>query len=135
MLTGEGSEQERRRAVGLVDLQNKWLTKHTTVAQVKEVFAMEQFFNTLSLEKRAWVRDKKPTTCVEAGELADEYELARSQEMQEKSNQSQMKKQGAQRKWCGYCKTTSHAKEECRKLQARSKKETQSSSASKEASR
>ena len=57
-----------------------------TLVQVKEVFAMEQFFNTLSLGKRAWVRDKKPTTCVEAGELADEYELARSQEMQEKSN-------------------------------------------------
>ena len=54
--------------------------------------------------------------------------------MQEKSNQPQMKKQGAQRKWCGYCKTTSHAKEECCKLQARSKKETQSSSASEEAS-
>ena len=59
------------------------------------------------------MHDKKPTSCVEAWDLADEYELARNQEIQEKSNQPQLKKQavpGAQRKWYGYCKTTSHEK-------------------------
>ena len=37
--------------------------------------ALEQFLNTLPLEKWAWVLDKKPNSCVAAGELADEYEL------------------------------------------------------------
>ena len=31
------------------------------------------------MEKRAWVSDKKPMMCVQAGELADECELARNQ--------------------------------------------------------
>ena len=68
---------------------------------VKETVAMEQFLNTLFLEKRAWVRDKKPDICIIAGELADEYELARNVEFQEKSQDPQVKKPPTNppRKW------------------------------------
>ena len=41
----------------------------------KEQTALEKFLSTLTLEKWAWVRDKKPSTCIAAGELADKYEL------------------------------------------------------------
>ena len=35
---------------------------------------MEQLFNTLSANKRLWVMERKPKTCIQAGELVDEYE-------------------------------------------------------------
>ena len=81
---------------------------------------MEQFLNTLPLEKRAWVSERKPTTCVQAGELADEYELVKSQESQDPSKAGDIlpRKQVLEtpKKWCGYCKTAGHVKGDCRKL-------------------
>ena len=35
---------------------------------------LEQFLKTLPLEERLWVQEKKPETCIQAGELVDEYE-------------------------------------------------------------
>ena len=65
----------------LMDLQRKWLKEHaTTVEQMQEAVGLEQFLNSLPAEKRVWVYEKKPKTCVEAGELADEYEQVRKQE-------------------------------------------------------
>ena len=34
---------------------------------------LEQFYDTLPMDVRTWVQDKKPNTCQKAGELADEY--------------------------------------------------------------
>ena len=45
-----------------------------------EAIGLEQFLNTLPIEKRVWMYDNKPKTCVEAGELADEYEQVCKQE-------------------------------------------------------
>ena len=114
-------ETNRELAVRLLDLQDKWLKKHTTVDAIKQQVALEQFLSTLALEKRAWVRDKKPDTCIAAGELADEYELARKVESQEKPSDQPTKKQasGTQKKWCSYCKISGHIKDDCRKLQAK----------------
>ena len=68
-------ETNREYAVKLMDLQRKWLKEHTTtVEQMQEAIGLEQFLNSLPTEKRVWVYEKKPKTCVEAGELADEYE-------------------------------------------------------------
>ena len=65
----------------LMDLQRKWLKEHaTSVEQVQEAIGLEQFLNLLPMEKRAWVYEKKPKTCVEVGELADQYEQVRKQE-------------------------------------------------------
>ena len=38
-----------------------------------ELICLEQFYETLPVEIKTWVRDKKPETCQQAGELADEY--------------------------------------------------------------
>lgn len=83
--TWRTGETNRELALRLMDLQNKWLKSHLTVEAIREAIGIEQFLNTLPLEKRAWVSERKPTTCVKAGELADEYELARSQEAQDKA--------------------------------------------------
>ena len=105
----------------LLDLQNKWLKKHTMVDAIKEQVALEQFLSTLALEKRAWARDKIPDTCMAAGELADEYELAWKLESQEKLGDPPTKKLalGTPKKWCSYCKISGHTKDDCRKLHAK----------------
>ena len=78
--TRGAGETNREYAVKLMDLQRKWLKEHTTtVGQMQEAVRLEQFLNSLPTEKRVWVYEKKPKTCVEAGELADEYEQVRKQ--------------------------------------------------------
>ena len=73
--TRGAGETNREYAAKLMDLQRKWLKEHTTsVEQMQEVIGLEQFLNSLPMEKRVWVYEKKPKTFVEAGELADEYE-------------------------------------------------------------
>ena len=67
----------------LIDLQRKWLKEHSaSVEQVQEAIGLEQFLNTLQVEKRVWVYEKKPKlkTCIQAGELADEYDQVRKQD-------------------------------------------------------
>ena len=122
-------ETNRELAVRLLDLQNKWLKKYTTADAIKEQVALEQFISTLALEKRAWLRDKKPDTCIAAGELADEYELARKLESQEKLSEKKLKKSssGTPRKWCSYCRVSGHTKDDCSKLHIKNEKESQPS--------
>ena len=53
---------------------------------VREVAVKEQFMNSLPTDKRLWVLEKKPKSCIEAGELmADEYEQVRRPEGQPES--------------------------------------------------
>ena len=123
--TWRTGETNRELALRLMDLQNKWLKSHSTVEAIREAIGIEQFLNTLPLEKRAWVSERKPTTCVKAGELADEYELARSQEAQDKAGNCSPGKQPlfTPKKWCSYCKTPGHIKSECCKLMLKKEKE------------
>ena len=51
-------ETNQELAVRLLDLQKKWFQKCDTMEAVMEPVAMEQFLNSLPMEKRAWVRDK-----------------------------------------------------------------------------
>ena len=76
----KGRQIARYLHVRIMDLQMKWLKNCTTVEDVQEVLGIEQFLNTLKPEKKLWVMEHKPETCLKAGELADEYELARQQE-------------------------------------------------------
>ena len=94
--------------------------------EIKEVIGIEQFLNSLPSEKRVWVSEKKPRTCIQAGELADEYELARTQDSQGDSVDTIPRRQApvaSTKKWCSYCKTPGHIKGECRKLTAKREKE------------
>ena len=118
----QDGETNRELAVRLLDLQSKWLKKYTTAEAVKEQVALEQFLSILPIEKRAWVKDKKPNTCVMAGELADEYEEARRDSSGEPTDRNKKRTEGVTaRKWCSYCRLSNHTREECRKLAKKAK--------------
>ena len=82
-------ETNREYAVKLMDLQKKWLKEYTTLEGILEAVGLEQFLNSLPIEKRIWAHERKPKTCVEAGELVDQYEQVCRQdprvELQQKS--------------------------------------------------
>ena len=78
--TRGNDETNREYTVKLMDLQRKWLKEYVTLEAVQEAVGLEQFLNSLTMEQRVWVYEKKPKTCVEAGELADEYEQVRKQQ-------------------------------------------------------
>ena len=101
-----------------MDLQDKWLKTPSSMREIKEVIGIEKFLTTLPLKKRAWVKERKPETCVKAGELADEYELARNLESQDRAADILPRKPPSvtPKKWCSYCKTAGHVKGECSKL-------------------
>ena len=66
------------------DLVNKWLKDISTVEQIKDAVVLEQFLNCLSSPIRVWIKIRKPKSCLEAGQLADNYTEARKQVKEEK---------------------------------------------------
>ena len=73
----KSDESHRELVVRLQDLRQKWMQKYSTVEQIGDVIVMEQFLNSLTPDLRVWIRERKPETTSEAGELADQYEQAR----------------------------------------------------------
>ena len=67
-------ETNRELAVRIGEFQAKWMRECHTVEEMTEVICLEQFLNTVPRDVRVWVSEKKPKTCLQAGELADEYE-------------------------------------------------------------
>ena len=49
--TCKDGETNRELTLRLMDMQNKWLKKCSTVAEMQEVIGIEQFLNTLPMEK------------------------------------------------------------------------------------
>ncbi|KAL5516789.1 hypothetical protein EMCRGX_G002202 [Ephydatia muelleri] len=72
-------ESHRDLSIRLGDLANKWLRGVNTVELVKEAIIQEQLLNTLIPTVRVWVKERKPKTALEAGQLADDYTEARRQ--------------------------------------------------------
>jgi predicted aspartyl protease len=105
----KNGETNRELAVRLMDCQGKWLRECKSMEEVMEAIGREQFLNCLSTEKRLWVLERKPKTCIEAGELADEYEQVQKQE--ERSPPTPIK--------CHYCGRVGHEKD-CRKKKSNS---------------
>ena len=80
--------------------------------EIQELIGMEQFLNTLPANKRLWVMERKPKTCIQAGELVDEYEHARREESQRypenvKGTRSEQK--------CSFCGKAGHSEDVCYK--------------------
>eukprot|EP00731_Ephydatia_muelleri_P039306 Em1361g2a len=65
-------ETNREFSVRLMDLLQKWTKGKTSVDEIQQVIGMEQFLNSLPLEKRLWLVERKPGSCIAAGELVDE---------------------------------------------------------------
>eukprot|EP00731_Ephydatia_muelleri_P025636 Em0017g719a len=76
-------ESHRDVSIRLGDQANKWLKGLTTVEQVKEAIVLEQLLYTLGPSVRVWVKERKPKTALEAGQLPDDYSEARKQTAKE----------------------------------------------------
>ena len=120
-------ETNRELAVRLMEWQAKWLKECQTVEDVLNAVGKEQFLNTLPTDKKLWVLERKPETCVKAGELADEYEQARWPEMESlASSTSKPNRVGSREchtskpnrvgsRECHYCGKSGHTEEDCYK--------------------
>ena len=81
----EREESYGELAIRLRDLFCKWAQPNkSTVEEVTELMAMEQLVANMPLELQVWVRERKPKTVKETGEIADDYVLARKGTVQEK---------------------------------------------------
>ena len=56
----------------ITDLTEKWLKSRDTREKVIDTIVKEQFINILPEETKVWVKERKPTTSVEAGKLAED---------------------------------------------------------------
>ena len=63
--------------IKMQDLQKKWMRDCTSLEEVFEMLVMEQLINTMPSDLRVWIRERKPKSTLEAGELADQYMQAR----------------------------------------------------------
>ena len=71
-------ESYRELATRVRELTQKWLAEYKTIDEVVEAVATEQLLEVLSEDVRVYVREHKPKTCTDAGELAEDYLQARS---------------------------------------------------------
>eukprot|EP00731_Ephydatia_muelleri_P002993 Em0001g2993a len=109
-------ETNREFSVRLMDLLQKWMKGKTSVDEIQQVIGMEQFLNSLPLEKRLWLVERKPGSCVAAGELVDEFEQTRRSVAEGKlpagSEYPTSVKKAVQ---CAYCDKSDHVEEDCRR--------------------
>ena len=73
-------ETHQELAVRVQDLTRKWAKDCKKVEDVLELIATERLLEALPTNIRIWVRERKPKTATEAGQLADDYVQARKQE-------------------------------------------------------
>uniref|UniRef100_A0A1X7TE36 SCAN box domain-containing protein n=1 Tax=Amphimedon queenslandica TaxID=400682 RepID=A0A1X7TE36_AMPQE len=57
----------------ITDLADKWLVSCTTREEVIDCVILEQFVNVLPEEARTWVKERKPRSSREAGQLAENF--------------------------------------------------------------
>ena len=76
----KNGEMNIELAMTLMEWQANWLKECDTVEDVINAVGKKHFLYTLPTDKKLWVLDRKPETCVQAGELADEYEQTRRTE-------------------------------------------------------
>ena len=71
--TMKPGETPRELVTRLHDLVTKWGKDCKDVNNVFDMMVREQLLNTLPEEVRVWVRERKPKSCEEAGQLAEDY--------------------------------------------------------------
>ena len=110
--TRKEDESYRQLAVRLGDLA-KWTKGCKTAEEMADLIAIEQ---SLPTGVRIWFSERKPDTVAAAGQLADDYVLARKRNAD--SGKGDPIRDGAERpiasKRCGFCGRTGHVTKECR---------------------
>ncbi len=72
-------EMQAELVICLTDTAKKWIKTCKTMEDQLDLVVMEQFLNTLHPDTRIWVKERKPKTGAEAGQLADDHAQARKQ--------------------------------------------------------
>ena len=117
-LVRRDGETNKETATRMMDLMQKWTKEYQTVNDIQQVIGLEQFLKTLPLEKRLWVQERKPETCIQAGELVDEYEQISRKEstpVEAESNIRRVEVGGRILNSCKHCGHSGHAERDCRK--------------------
>ena len=100
-----------QRSMRLIKWQAKWLKGCHYVEDAMNAVGKEQF---LLSAKKLWVLKPKPKTCVQAGELAEEYEQERQPETETMANSAPKPTRVGPHE-CQYYGQSSHAEEGCYK--------------------
>ena len=88
----------------VTDLAGKWLSSKDTREKVVDTIVAEQFIGVLPEQARVWVKERKPTSSKEAGQLAEDFRQARK-ETWESASKTQ--------KRCYTCKAVGHLARDC----------------------
>ena len=110
----KAGESVSEMAVRLNDVFRKWTRSCTTVEQLADLMVKEQLLNTLPMNVKIWVEERRPGTAEEAAQLADDYFRARKQAAQPfkpSEGKTPMESQSA-RRWY-MCKQTGHVAKDC----------------------
>lgn len=111
------SETYRELVTRLQDLSQKWMRGAETVEAVLDKVVMEQFLNSLPKETRVWVSERKPESSIAAGQLADDFALARKSTRDvgkaDQQRTEPRKQQGIRQ--CYSCGQTDHVAKDCPK--------------------
>ena len=72
-------ETNRELVARLYDLASRWMLGRKTVEELKDLVILEQLLDILPEDVRIWVKERKPKSSMEAGQLADDYMQARQE--------------------------------------------------------
>ena len=112
----KGEETYRELATRTMELTQKWTKECKTKQDVLEMIATEQLLNTVSEEVRVWVRERKPKTTAEAGQLAEDYVQARKGGTRTTPNRGANRGQEPiDRRRCHTCHVVGHLARDCPK--------------------
>ena len=103
-------ETPRELATRLRDLAKKWGRDCKTLDELLDLIVKEQLLNCLPEDVRVWVRERKPKSSCEAGELAEDFLQARdTQENEGRTNAKKASPPGN----CPRCGLVGHWASEC----------------------
>ena len=110
--TRKSTERGRELVVRLQDSAKKWTKGCKDKDEVVDLIVLEQFLTTLSPQACTWIKERKPATSMEAGQLADDFELARRQTVEHKKS-GERPHTGPRR--CHTCGGIGHFARDCKK--------------------
>ena len=112
-------ETYRQMAARVLDLVNYWTKDCATLEELRELVATEQVLRSLPENIRVWVHERKPTTAAEAGQLAEDYLLARRSFQGTKPRDAErVSGSGSQPAKCFECKQVGHVARDCPRRRA-----------------
>ncbi|XP_011405491.1 PREDICTED: zinc finger and SCAN domain-containing protein 9-like [Amphimedon queenslandica] len=94
----------------ITDLADKWLVSCTTRKEVIDCVILEQFVNVLPEEARTCVKEHKPSSSKEAGQLAEDFRQARKDKWEAAIGRK------VEEKRCHNCKKVGHLAKDCHQL-------------------